>query len=85
MICLRAHLVVIVYDRPPLVSAWKRRLELIPRRKFYLNNGQWQDFGILEVSIVLEGLDRMTPALAVRVHLASVPEHWVPPREGVTN
>ena len=40
---------------------------------------------MMEVSTVLEGLDRMTPALAVCVHLASVPEHWVPPREGVTN
>ena len=40
---------------------------------------------MIEVTTVLEGLDRMTPALAVRVHLASVPKHWVPPGEGVTN
>ena len=38
MICLQAHLVMIVYDGPPLVYAWKRRLKLVPAYISFLSS-----------------------------------------------
>ena len=90
---LRAHLIMIVYDGPPLVFDWKGSPEFVPAQiSFYLSRKAPAIKAIKKAG----SRNLRSPALAVRVHLAPVPQlanSWVALRsspsvvlrEGVTD